>query len=152
MGWTIPGGNLSKKKTIDVGVNVHVSTLLELGEEASQLISGARDGELVSYLNIPPGKMKLTLTYPLGTPASMDFKVDDSTTVGDVLWIAAKFYEKVYDEEDSWDTPSSPDERTGLLNRERTSGPYGIWGHDIGDLWFEGIRIDGRKITLCMGS
>lgn len=42
----------------------------------------------------------------------------------------------------------------GLINRHRTDGVYGIWGHDIGDLWIEGLTYDKdeQKLYLTIGS
>ena len=31
----------------------------------------------------------------------------------------------------------------GMLNRESSDGPYGIWGHDIGDLVLGGVTDNG---------
>jgi len=41
-----------------------------------------------------------------------------------------------------------------LLNRNETDGKYGIWGHDIGDLWLEGIYYNPqtKTVTLSIGS
>jgi hypothetical protein len=42
----------------------------------------------------------------------------------------------------------------GLLNRERTYGPYGIKNHDIENLYLEGIYYEPKtgRVTLSVGS
>lgn len=44
--------------------------------------------------------------------------------------------------------------RTGFLNRPKTSGTYGIWGHDIGDLYIERLSYDtaNKKLGFFIGS
>lgn len=44
--------------------------------------------------------------------------------------------------------------RGGFVNRNKTNGKYGIWGHDIEDLAIERINYDENKnlITLFIGS
>ena len=45
-------------------------------------------------------------------------------------------------------------ENTPILNRGRTDGKWGIWGHGIGDLVIEGIVLDtdNHRIELYIGS
>jgi hypothetical protein len=57
----------------------------------------------------------------------------------------ADLYQRIYDEEDETaggPTPNIP----GLLNRGRSEGTYGIWGHDLGDLVLHTVHKghDGR--------
>jgi hypothetical protein len=57
----------------------------------------------------------------------------------------ADLYKRIYDEEDETaggPTPNMP----GMLNRGRSKGTYGIWGHHIGDLLLLSVdkEADGR--------
>ena len=36
------------------------------------------------------------------------------------------------------------DQRTGLINRNKTNGKYGIWGHDLGDLVLHTVEVTKR--------
>lgn len=42
--------------------------------------------------------------------------------------------------------------RQGCINRHRTDGVYGIWGHDIGDLVIENIKYCNGLVTMFIGS
>ena len=60
-------------------------------------------------------------------------------------------YKRIYREEDAAEGPT--DNLPGLLDRDSSEGPYGIWGHHIGDLFLEGVReISPNKFELSMGS
>lgn len=53
-------------------------------------------------------------------------------------------YNRIYEEEeeDSANTKTTPlEERQGLINRNKTDGKYGIWGHDIDDLDLSAIIL-----------
>ncbi|WP_300027237.1 hypothetical protein [uncultured Maribacter sp.] len=52
-------------------------------------------------------------------------------------------YNRIYEEEeDSANTKTTPlEKRQGLINRNKTDGKYGIWGHDIDDLDLSAIIL-----------
>jgi hypothetical protein len=55
-------------------------------------------------------------------------------------------YKTVYDEEELTSTTKvvPMEERKGLINRNTTTGKYGIWGHDLGDLVLHTIELSKR--------
>jgi len=60
-------------------------------------------------------------------------------------------YTQIYREEDG--AVGSTDNIPGMLNRQRSKGPHGIWGHVIDDLFIEGVReVEPNVFELCMGS
>jgi hypothetical protein len=88
----------------------------------------------------------VTLTYPLGRravfavkpytrePIRFNGKIKrrwrPCMSVEYLIWQAARAYRRIY----------------------REHKRFGVWGHAIGDLWFESIQIDGRNITFGIGS
>lgn len=71
----------------------------------------------------------------------------------------ASLYKQVYEEEEKTSKiPVTPmDQRKGLINRNKTDGKYGIWGHDLDDLDLSTIELsrsaDGKiQATLDVDS
>jgi hypothetical protein len=133
------------RKTLDC--NLHVVSFL----------NNKPKGEYDEYppagsLDLPEGKYEFHYDYPLSTKAVFKRKLKSKTSGRNILRYAAKDYKKIYDIEDG--KVGNPGNIPGMLNRASSNGPFGIWGHDIGDLYFEGIYIDLDKkvITFGMGS
>lgn len=98
------------------------------------------------------GNYTFVYTYPLSTAARFNHPLISSVGSIDILLRAKADYERIYAEEEAavGETPNIP----GMLNRDRSCGPYGIWGHCLSDLYFEQIEINTEKkiITFCIGS
>jgi hypothetical protein len=73
--------------------------------------------------------------YPLKDKAVFDHYLPRTLDPLQLLQTAAEDYEKIYE-------------------RANNDNPYGIWGHDIGDLYFEGVTIheDIKRVRFIMGS
>lgn len=86
-------------------------------------------------------------TYPLTKPALFEHKLTPEMSLLSILELGRQDYEKIYASEED------PGHIPGMLNRRRSAGPYGIWGHDFEDLYFEGIVFAyGNNISFEMGS
>lgn len=87
---------------------------------------------------------RLTLDYPLTKPYVLEYK--DVATVGELSWLIAQAYGAIYETEDETSKVRVIDEeaRGMVLNRNQTDGEYGIWGHDMSDLFLEIINIDKK--------
>ena len=61
-------------------------------------------------------------------------------------------YKNIYDEEEQ--QVGDPGTYENLYNRKKSEGPYGIWGHQLGDLYLESIRHDPKTkiVNLDIGS
>ena len=92
------------------------------------------------------GMFTFSYTYPLSRKATFEHLLTQSHSAQDILEFARQDYEAIYAAEDN------PGEIPGMLNRARSEGPYGIWGHHFSDLYFEGININGQAIDFEMGS
>ena len=130
---------------MEISCNVHASSFVKGDEEAEY--------DDVSELKTPlalVGEYTFVYTYPLSTEARFDHVLTSTMTGEDLLVLARADYERIYREEEA--AVGNPGHIPGMLNRAVSAGPYGIWGHDFGDLYFEGIEIDGGEISFGMGS
>jgi len=97
---------------------------------------------------LPAGEYSLVIDYPVAEPVELPLKPADPRgfTRAGIAREIAKAYRRLYEEEERTAeikvTPS--DERWPVLNRNRTDGAYGIWGHDLGDLALDSIRVIDR--------
>lgn len=103
-------------------------------------------------LGLKDGTYTFGYHYPLSNDAKFTHILTPEATNIDVLILARKDYEDIYAAEDA--AVGDPGNTPGLLNRGKSEGPYGIWGHDFSDLYFEGATIDTKKMTVefSMGS
>lgn len=77
------------------------------------------------------------ISYPLSNPAVVKFTCEQSITYGLILFLTTAAYQIVYHTEEQDDCDPgyiSPN----CLNRETSHGRFGIWGHVIGDLVYNG--------------
>lgn len=104
-------------------------------------------------LELPPGPYIFEYSYPMSRGATKLHHLDGEVTAFDILDFAAQDYKLIYLEEDRV-VGKPTDMIPGMLNRDRSNGPYGIWGHVIQDLWFERINIDveNKNINFNIGS
>lgn len=134
-------------KDIEVRCDVQVAALSRMKmHEASAVICGmirrsemypgtskSRHRRVLSYStyrHLPACPLKVRLTYPLTTYREITIepfmrgtgkRKQGLLTVGYVLWCIAREYRRIYSK----------------ANRKK----YGVWGHGIGDLVFEGLKI-----------
>jgi hypothetical protein len=85
-------------------------------------------------------------TYPLRVEAKFTHLILPTDSVIDILLLAKHDYMEIYRAED--DAVGKTGNIPGMLNRSVSSGPYGIWGHHLSDLYFEGVEIDNEKKTV----
>ena len=100
-------------------------------------------------LKLPAGEYTFSYDYPLSNTASFKHKLTADMNAGQILKLARKDYERIYREEDkSTRVPVTVGKNGPLFNRDRSDGKYGIWGHCIEDLFFEGIKINEKKKSV----
>ncbi len=88
--------------------------------------------------------------YPLSGEFKFEFKNSQGKiTRKEFASFIQSTYRRIYDEESSKPVENIP----GMWNRQKTDGPYGIWGHHIGDLVIEGVQHIGNDVyALHIGS
>jgi hypothetical protein len=81
--------------------------------------------------------LKFVIDYPLTNPKRVVMHRAGGWTVNQFIDTVIKSYKKVYHDENKA-IGGDPGHIPGMLNRVRSAGPYGIWGHDLGDLILTG--------------
>lgn len=116
------------------------------------------EGEFVKHdeVVIKDEDIKIVFDYPLNGEFLFDFHSDNGFQRKQLVELIAQTYQKIYDEENATIQEQqvipieTRIEKGGLMNRNQTDGKYGIWGHDIGDLWLEGIEYNPDTKTVCL--
>jgi hypothetical protein len=90
------------------------------------------------------------IQYPLTNPATIKFECNEPVTYGMLLFLFTNAYQIVYETEESDDC--DPGMLPRMLNRAKSNGRFGIWGHVIEDLCYNGnskIKIyDGYIVCM----
>lgn len=83
------------------------------------------------------------IDYPLTNPAIFKFTTKEPVTYGMLLYTYTIAYQMIYiiEEEEVGNIGNIP----GMLNRKTSNGKFGIWGHHIGDLVYNG----SSTIVIC---
>lgn len=96
-------------------------------------------------------KINIKFEYPLRNSVTLSFVNPDGFTKFDFFSCVYEGYLSIYEEEES--TDKDPGMIPGMLNRGRSNGPYGIWGHVMEDLFLEGVEDKGNSnYELLIGS
>jgi hypothetical protein len=100
---------------------------------------------------LPAGKYTITITYPLATPFTATFRTPKKGLTRKQLFTKIAFYyQRIYREEDA--AAGDPGNIPGMFNRNTSEGPYGIWGHCLGDLILHTAYVKGDQITTSCDS
>ena len=97
--------------------------------------------------------LRFTLTYPLTNPYVFHEIHEDGRGWTKVEFIDAvrRAYETVYATEA--EASAHPGQVPNLYNRATSNGPYGIWGHEIDELFLEGAeRLPDGMWSIQVGS
>lgn len=94
----------------------------------------------------------LKIDYPLTIPYYHEFFVgSDGMTRGEVIQKIVNCYKELYAEEELSSSISASPQGT-LINRSRTNGKYGIWGHVLSDLLLHTLIIRGERLEISCDS
>lgn len=118
-------------------------------DASEKLQAQDENGNIIKYFNKPVFG-KITLDYPLTTPYKME--VNEVKTVGELMWLISQAYVVIYETEDETATAMKEWDDPNIINRGKTNGDYGIWGHSICELVIEEIEIKNNKISVFIGS
>lgn len=100
--------------------------------------------ELRDEVVIPFTKATLVIEFPLTNPAhiTINSSLPQGFTRGELVRTICEEYGHIYDAEEgtALNTEASLEERGPRLERNRTDGAYGIWGHRLDDLVLRSAR------------
>ena len=91
--------------------------------------------------------------YPLNRTARIPHTVKSGKwTRTEVCRLIQRDYARIYRMEEK--VTGDPGNIPGMFNRLATNGPFGIWGHSIGDLVIEGVTYNpkSRRLAMSIGS
>jgi hypothetical protein len=104
-----------------------------------------------NFLVTPVDRILIQFDYPLNNAIQLEFENTGGFTALDFLRCVHEGYLRIYQEEEA--AVGNPGHITGMFNRATSSGPHGIWGHDMEDLVLEGaMEIEPGKFELMIGS
>ena len=111
------------------GTDQVVQQYIESHEEAKEI--PASDWDIIAYIGYPVRRIGHFLTRMTTTQEPLNLAM---------LYVAhATAYKMMYEIEESRD--GHPGYICGLMNRADSNGVYGIWGHDLCDLVYNGLTI-----------
>lgn len=133
-------GDLQKMAAIKAAGGVHRPTDPDEALAPEVYVSLIRHAEMTieeaDEIIIPAREATLRLVYPLSVVALVPVKAaaPEGITRGEALNAIHDAYKTIYAREDASSRPTPIDDREISLNRNETSGNFGIWGHDMSDL------------------
>lgn len=87
-------------------------------------------------------KITIIIDYPLERDYQFTLESPKGFTRAQLVKAISRHYAKLYrEEEDSAKKKTLPLKQRTSLNRNRTDGKYGIWGHDLSDLVLTSVEI-----------
>lgn len=115
--------------------------------ECAQLPRGSKVG------GSGPAHVRMVLDYPLtdAVPIEVREVVFEASSAGDIARKLREMYLHIYEEDAKMGgltakQTQEADPTWRLMNRK--SGPW-IWGHDLEDLWLEGLIFEWRDSAHC---
>lgn len=134
---------MSERIMIDVMVKGKMTCPRIIDFEKASPVGAARITDLET--------IEIEFDYPLSHSVKRIFTNQGGFNAYDIFKAVHDGYTTIYREEEA--ATGDPGHVPGMLNRQRSAGPHGIWGHDIGDLYLEGIVHDGNgRVSLLIGS
>lgn len=115
-------------------------------------IDDIRELDNPTEIIISKPKIDVLFEYPLTNKVLKTFNADTTNgfTAAGLIQMICDFYKEIYEEEDR--TTNIPSENIpNMLNRNETTGKYGIWGHAIGDLYLHTMEYDNNNDFYTLG-
>lgn len=110
-------------------------------EKTREQLSGLKDPDNIV---LPYPQVNLIIDYPVSNPVTVVLEnAGEGFSLRSLIAAISDKYHEIYKEEEATaNTKTTPiEQRKTLLNRNQTDGKYGIWGHDISDLFLTEIEV-----------
>lgn len=90
--------------------------------------------------------IRVKYDYPLSHEVILSFDADrpEGFTRAHLARKISEGYQQIYREEE--EAVGNPGHIPGMANRNRSNGPHGIWGHDLGDLLLHSVSHEGGDL------
>jgi len=135
--------------------------IAENGQYSDFIDASVSHDNHVKFVNegviIKDKKIKLELNYPLSQSFFFEFENENGFTIHDLIKLTRITYRQIYAEENETSQlkvlPMGERiiKQRGLLNRNKTNGKYGIYGHDINDLIIVTMYYNPNTCTVKPG-
>ena len=135
------------KITFAVNDNGNLSRYVNLADPERDIEHMQKPDEYVV-----PAVISVHYDYPFHSPATFKHTSHDNRgfTRAQLARTIVEQYRKMYEDEHA--AVSDPGHIPDMFNRQTSSGPYGIWGHDLSDLVLHTIRKKGNIYELGVDS
>jgi hypothetical protein len=96
--------------------------------------------------------IQIKYDYPLSVSHKFEHQTNNSNgfTRKELCEQIMKHYKDIYNEEE--ENHGNPGNIPRMLNRRKSNGPHGIWGHHIDDLYLHTLYYKNRNYTLGIDS
>lgn len=133
-----------------IGLNLGTPVTRKENSEAKYKDKIFLEGPLPAH---EKGLPKIVANYPLDDDYFFDIpppkNPEKGLTVGEVVERIIDIYDEIYKEEEETST-ITPGMIPGMMNRNRTDGKYGIWGHVLSDLFLTEVDYDPNENLIHM--
>eukprot|EP01132_Coremiostelium_polycephalum_P004313 gene4313-5398_t len=125
---SIPSGGLPNR------LNIQKSDLTQYNEATIKRVADFKPQQFDNIKDV-----YFYFEYPLETEATIKVTFPEPRSINslDLLSVCSLAYQWVYEEEER--EVGNPGHIPGLMNRNVSHGRYGIWGHDLSDLIYNGF-------------
>ena len=133
----------------DPGLDVTPSPYIGLTPASlSRALKYMRDND---DLVIEAPSIEATIDYPLRAPITRQLNCEGGFTREQLCSRIAEVYQDIFREEQQ--TSSIPEGTVGniIMNRAKTDGTYGIWGHFLDDLMLHTVYYDSMRESIRLG-
>ncbi len=116
----------------------------DLSIHIQSVLRGKSGGALPTDVLVPVKRLTVKFDYPLSNSVLVPYASYEGFALKDLIDRVCKTYQRLYWEDEETNTGTE---------RYKTNGKYGIWGHNLNDLYIEGIEVwsDGT-VYLNIGS
>jgi hypothetical protein len=136
-----------------IDVNIHINSWLRRNEDVIDPDLIQLKGNSEKMIVDTSDSIFISFNYPLSKGVDLEFIGKKPWRLCDLIDSICKGYLKIYDEEDETRTlPAQSPLDSILVNRPKTDGKHGIWGHDLNDLFIEGMYKEDGIWHLDIGS
>jgi hypothetical protein len=134
-------------------LNIHINSWLHRNDDVIDPILIQLKGNSERMIVDTSEYIFISFEYPLSQGLDLPFNGKKPWRLCDLIDAICQGYVKIYDEEDETRTlPAQSPLDSVLVNRPKTDGKHGIWGHDLNDLYIEGVHKEEGIWHLDIGS